>query len=423
MFAVRETAKRQAVVTTGLVILVGSVVRLLFIFLTPADVYSADMSAWQVVVAVLQRGYNPYQLTKFLSWPPFWMQVLFGLGRTATALHISLFQAVRAFLLVCEALAVLLTALLLTRATPSSTHRMLLIIGFALNPIAIFLDCQHCNFDILAADFVLLFIILQMSFQENGRATDWLASCLCLGFGILTKTVPLVLAPLLLVGLRTMTLRERLLGLCLLVGPAALALSVLYALAPSAVESNILAYRSFPGWFGITGLLDVANLHPIAEWYTRASSWLFAASLGLVSVTLWRRARLQPSELVLYAALLMMSVVIFGPGYGSQYIFWYLPLLVASWAFWPGSWRVALLGLAVVGTFTYIEEYGLLQSHGMLFIRMGLGGSWLQRSKDLGTPGVQSLVRLPLFIAYLALFFTGVRSLRRSLRDPQEAPA
>ena len=363
----------------------------------------------------LQRGYNPYQLTKFLSWPPLWLQILFGLGRLALALRVSLFAAVRGFLLVCEALIVISATVFLTRNLPSNNDRLLLVVGFALNPIAILLVCQHCNFDVLATLWVVLFLVTQADFQERGTVSDWLASCLFLGLGILAKTVPLVLAPILLVGIRRMTWRERLLGGCLLAGPAALSLSVLYALAPAAVESNILAYRSFPGWFGITGLLDLANLHQLAEWYTRVSSLLFALGLTLVAVILSRRPRLSPSQLLLVATLLLMSVVIFGPGYGPQYIFWYMPLLVLSWAFWQGRWRVALGVFAVIATLTYVAEYGLLQSHGMLFIRMGLAGGWLQRSKDFGTPPAQTLVRLPLFLAYLVLFFTGVWSLRRSL--------
>jgi hypothetical protein len=406
--------------TTAVVLAVAFAVRLVFILATPPDVYSADMSAWQVVVAVLAKGYNPYQFTKYLSWPPFWMQILFFLGKLAAIFNISLFQMVRAFLLFCEALAVFLTALLLTRALPSSNHRALLIIGFALNPVAIFSICQHCNFDVLVSIFVLLFVLSQVDFQTTGSVASWLASCLCLGLGILTKTVPLILTPLLLVGLRRVSWRDRLLGLCLLAGPAALALSVLYALAPAAVESNVLAYRSFPGWFGITGLLDVANLQSVAVFYTRASSWLFALGLCLLSFLLVRRQRLLPSEVVLLATLLLMAVVIFGPGYGPQYVFWYLPLLVASWAFWGGRWHRTLLILAAVGAITYTEEYGLLQSLGMLFLRMGLADSWIQRSKDFGTPAAQSLFRLPLFVAYLLVFFTGVNALRQSLRRHEE---
>jgi hypothetical protein len=191
------------------------------------------------------------------------------------------------------------------------------------------------------------------------------------------------------------------------------------------VEKNVLGYRSAPGWFGITGLLDAAQLPSVSSFYTRASSWLFAAGLLLLSGFLLKRPRLTASQLVLLTALLLTSVVVWGPGYGPQYVSWYLPVLVASWVFWPGAWRAALLVLAVVAAFTYVEEYALLPSHGMLLIRMGWGGEWLRRSREWWTPPMQSLIRVPLFVAYLALFGIGVSCLRQSFRtraEPQPTP-
>jgi hypothetical protein len=415
-FGRSSMTSRKALATVTFVLALGLAVRLLFIFVTPPNVFSADMAAWQTVVALLHRGQNPYQLTKYLSWPPFWMQILFVLDRVALALNISLFQAVRAFLLVCEGLTVVLTAQILARSLAMTNNRALLTLGFALNPVAVLLVCQHCNFDLIVALWVLLFILAQVNFQTDGGASDWLASCLFLGLGVLTKTVPIVLAPILLVGIRRLNWRERVLGFTLLVGPAALALSVLYALAPTAVETNVLGYRSFPGWFGITGLLEVVNLHQLATLYTRASSWLFGTAFIGLSVLLARRSRLLPSELVLLCALILMSVVIFGPGYGPQYISWYLPLLVASWAFWRGRWRVALVLLGAVATVTYVTEYALFPSHGMLLIRMGWAGEWIRRSSDWSTQAMQSLIRLPLFIAYLFAFYSGVVCIAGALR-------
>jgi len=413
---------RKAISCAGLALFIGLVVRLAFIFLTPADVYSADVNNWQIVVAALQRGLNPYQVTTYLNWPPLWMQLLVGLSRLAAKLNISLFQAVRAFLLVCEAFTVVLTSILLTKTLPLRDHRSLLTVGFALNPVAVLLVCQHCNFDLLVAVWVLLFVLAQVDFQASGHVGDWMASCLYLGLGILTKTVPLVLAPLLLVGIYQLRWKDRILGICLLIGPAALGLSVLYALVPAAVENNVLAYRSARGWFGITGLLDAAQLRSLANWYTQGSPWLFAGGLLILSRFLLKRPRLLPAELVLLGALLLVAVVVFGPGYGPQYGWWYLPLLVASWAFWPGRWRAALLALALVAAVTYVEEYALLPSHGMLLIRMGWGGEWLRRSRDWWTPPMQSLIRLPLFLTYIMLFYVGVACLRQSMRHQLRPP-
>ena len=406
---------QKALAGAALALLIGLALRVLFILVTPADVYSADMSAWQTVVGLLRHGQNPYQATRFLSWPPFWMQILFVLDKVAAAIGVSLFQTVRGFLLVCEGFTVFLTSLLLARSLPALDSRPLLIVGIALNPVAILLVCQHCNFDILVAVWILLFLNSQIKFQSGGDEADWLASCLFLGLGILTKTVPVVLAPILLLGVRRLTWKERIMGLYLLCGPAILALSVLYVLAPLAVETNVLGYRSFPGWFGITGLLEVLQLHALAIFYARASSWLFVAGLVWLSAVMLRRSSLLPSELVLLSLLVLMAVVIFGPGYGPQYISWFLPVLVASWAFWSGTFRVALVIFGIVASLTYIVEYALFPSHGMLAIRMGWSHNWLEHSAAWSTQGGQSLLRLPLFVAYAALFGVGVTRIRSAM--------
>jgi hypothetical protein len=415
--AQRKGSGRHLVGSLGVVLGTGLLVRAAFIVCTPRDVYSADVNNWRWVVAALERGLNPYQSTTFLNWPPLWMQILFGLNRVASWLGLTLFQAVRSFLIVVEGAAVALTFLLIARTAPSFNARRLLLLGMALNPIAILLVCQHCNFDVLVALWVLLFLTEQAEFQATGRVTAWLSSCLWLGLGVLTKTVPLVLAPLLLVGMRNLRWKERILGLLLLLGPVILGISILYSLAPSAIERNVLGYRSAQGWFGITGLLGWTHHPGLMEAYSRLSPWLFGIALLALSSLLWFTARLTGAQLVLTTALLLMAVVVFGPGYGPQYIFWYMPVLVASYPLYGKSWRVGLLVFYLIAAFTYVFEYSLFPSHGMLLLRLGLGQPWPARASAWSTPEMQTLFRLPLFLSYLGVFSLGVSVLAASMRS------
>jgi hypothetical protein len=89
--------------------------------------------------------------------------------------------------------------------------------------------------------------------------TDWLAASAWLGVGVLTKTVPLILAPLLVAG-RRLGRRVHALGMLLFLGPAALGLGVLAVLTPEGVQRNVLAYRSASGFYGLSGLLHLAGL-------------------------------------------------------------------------------------------------------------------------------------------------------------------
>jgi hypothetical protein len=411
-----NASRRHLVGSLGVVLGASLLVRAAFIVCTPRDVFSADVNNWRWVVVALERGLNPYQATTFLNWPPLWMQILFGLNRVAGWLGLTLFQVVRSFLIGVESVAVVLTFFLVARTAPSFNARRLLLLGMALNPIAILLVCQHCNFDVLVAAWVLLFLLEQADFQATGGVSAWLSSCLWLGLGVLTKTVPLVLAPLLLVGVRSLRWRERVLGLLLLLGPVILGISILYSLAPAAIERNVLGYRSAQGWFGITGLLGWAHHPGLMAAYSRLSPWLFGVALLALSSLLYVTTRLTPAQLVLTTALLLMSVVVFGPGYGPQYIFWYMPVLVASYPLYGRSWRVGLLLFYLIAIATYAFEYSLFPSHGMLLLRLGLGEPWATRASAWSTPEMQTLFRLPLFVSYLGLFALGVSVLAPSLR-------
>jgi hypothetical protein len=69
----------------------------------------------------------------------------------------------------------------------------------------------------------------------------------------------------------------------------------------------------------------------------------------------------------------------------------------------------------IVASLTYIVEYALFPSHGMLAIRMGWSHNWLEHSAAWSTQGGQSLLRLPLFVAYAALFGVGVTRIRSAM--------
>ena len=208
----------------------------------------------------------------------------------------------------------------------------------------------------------------------------WLCGCLLLGLGVLAKTVPLFLAPIFAPGARLAGKAGTVLGAALFLGPAALGLSVIMALAPDATKKHVIEYRAFPGSFGVQGLLhDVTTLRTwvgpvmivalivsaavvrrwrrpsrgtslppnrifllgallfmaavfgIATLFDRLSTLdvrtkygtLFAllviAMIVWLAHRLWREPPLAPEELFLVVAVTFMLVVAFGPGYGPQY--------------------------------------------------------------------------------------------------------
>src|SRR5205085_11484789 len=105
----------------------------------------------------------------------------------------------------------------------------------------------------------------------------WLAGCLAVGLGAFAKTIPLVLAPLLVPGFRRASRLGRTLGAALFLGPIVLSLSIVFAPAPHPVVDNVLLYRSIRGYFGITGLLELAHLDGLSRAYEHVFTVLLAA--------------------------------------------------------------------------------------------------------------------------------------------------
>jgi hypothetical protein len=389
----------------------------IFMLIVPQAAHSADVDQWQVVARVLAQGGNPYRETSYLNWPPVWMQLIFAVDRAASILGISFLRALQCFLILVESLVIVVLLPVIRQAAPAANARKILLWGASLNPIAILLVVQHGNFDTLVALWLVLFAACLFRYRRTGEGTDWLAACLFLGLGAVTKTFPLVLTPLLAGGFRRSPPLPRFLGLFLLLGPLLLGLSIIYVLAPADVGAKVLAYRSFAGWFGITGLLALGGAGELISVWGTLFNLLLAAALVLATIAVWRRGGLPEGEVLLLAGLLLLSVPALGPGYAPQYFSWFIPFLLASFAAFPGRWRVVLTLFYAVAVCTYLVEYALFPSHGMFLTRLFPVEPLLSWSRTWSTRPGQILIRLPLFIAFVALLGTGFDLLRRRLSE------
>ena len=253
-------------------------------WLLPEAAHSVDVDHWQLVAAVLADGGNPYRDTILLNWPPIWMQLIFALDKTASLLGVPFFRVLQVFLIVVESLLIVGLSLVIRQVAPGVNARKILIWGVALNPVAILLVVQHGNFDTLVALWLVLFAASLLRYGRRGEAVDWLAACLFLGLGVVTKTVPFVLAPLLADGFRRSPALVRFIGCSLLLGPVVLGMSIVYVLSPAEVTANVLAYRSFSGWFGVTGLLSLAGYPGLLPVWSAVFSVLAVFALALATL-------------------------------------------------------------------------------------------------------------------------------------------
>jgi hypothetical protein len=402
-----------------LLVVLGSAwaVRALVIATWPRSAHSDDLDSWMIVARELDRGANPYVTTGIVKWPPFALIVVSAIDHAARALDISFFLSMRIALIATESAIVVVLYLMLTRFAPSSTVRWLLLAGISLNPAAILFVCQHENIDVFVGLFVALGLWALTSRAEPGDALPWLAGCLAFGLGGFAKTVPLVLAPLLAPGFRAASRLGRTLGVALFLGPIVLGLGIAAALAPRAVFDNVIRYRSISGYFGVTGLLRIAHLGGLNGPYEHLFTAVLLVGVCALFVLTWRRG-LEPAAVVLLAALLLAAIPALGPGYAPQYVYWYLPPLLATYALLDAAWRRILIGFYAVAALTYVVEYALLRALGRFLVAFFDGSSWLLRLSDrLSTPGAQTLVRIPLFAAFLILLAMGARRLSALLAD------
>jgi hypothetical protein len=220
-----------------------------------------------------------------------------------------------------------------------------------------------------------------------------------------------VLAPLLVLGWRQLNIRLALIGATLVIGPALLGISIIFTLGPRPVLDNVIHYHSFAGLFGVTGILNI--LQPAAGWggYHGRSADIYAraflvllAGVGLAVV--WRfgsRRAISDVDVLLAVAGLLILMPVLGPGYAPQYAWWWLAPLVMLFSLCPGPIRWASGIVFVIASGTYSIDYGLQPAYGEVLLHWPHPAIWTTWSELLGTKQGETVLRLPLFAAYLVL--------------------
>lgn len=439
------------------------------------DAHSLDVDYWRGALSSQDEGKNPYE-TGVLNWPPLWLVVIVTLDYAANLVDVGFLTALRFYLVLVESLLVVaLYFTLVSFGAASRAVRRALLVGIALNPIAIILVCQHGNSDVQVGLLVVLTVAALGAYSRSRDVVLWLCGCLFVGLGVLAKTAPLVIAPILAPGARLTSRSGRALGAALLVGPAALGVAVILALAPSAVLDHVIGYRSTRGFFGVSGmvtefgvfdqrftvvtLLALAALAVLAalwrrssdasrsrpdrsfllivgclvavllwvaeafdrfmsvdarEYYIRGFTFVVFAAVAWLGYRLWRSPPLKPRALFLLVAVIFMLVVAFGPGYGAHYAYWFIPALVATYVLFDHAWRRLLLLAYAVAGLTYAIEYAFVPFLGAYAVAMFGSSEWMTDVSDyLTVPHHWVIFRLPLLLVYFIVIAQGIARLSK----------
>ena len=389
------------------------------------DAHSVDVEYWRGALEYQDTGRNPYE-TGVLNWPPLWLVVIAGLDGAAGFVDLSFLALLRVYLVLVEsALVVTLYLTLVSAGAPRAAVRRALLVGIALNPIAIILVCQHGNSDVQVGLLVTLGAAALLAHRRSRDVVHWLLACLLLGVGVLAKTVPLVLSPVLAPGGRLASTAGKALGATLFVGPAALGVAVILALSPQAVLDHVIRYRSTRGFFGVSGFLDEHFLGDLSARFESSTGidarerygTVFTLAVIVMVVwlarRLWREPPLPADRLFLLVAVILMAIVALGPGYGPQYAYWFLPALVATYVLLDAGWRKLLLGGYAIAAVTYAVEYAFVPWLGASVGAIAGDSDRITRLSDyLDDPQHLTLFRAPLLAAYVVLVAAGVVRLR-----------
>ena len=406
------TGARRAIPGLVLILLVAWMVRLQYLAFLPSFAYSWDMACWDEIAGFIGSGTNPYETTASLSWPPLWMLCLFILDKVAEVGRFEFLDVLRGFLLVIETVGIALAWRLARTVWPDRNVTRALLFGLALNPVALLLTCPHGNFDSMVAMWVVAPLIALVGYQRTRDPMDWLLACFFLGLGVLTKTVPFALAPLLVPGAREMTAKSRLLGVSLFAGPSVLGLGVLFALSPGTIIDRVFLYSPVPGRFGFTGIASLLDATALIPSIGRISSLLILALVAWGSVRAWSWRVGHESQFVLLAGLILLAIPTLGPGFGPQYAFWFLAPLAVAFVGASRRLRIPMIAAFAVTAVTYAILYGFARDLGQPVPYYWWSPTAVEFGRTITRDVPRAWLTLPMWISWVIVLVFGALELR-----------
>jgi hypothetical protein len=383
------------------------IIRMLTIMVLPLGAYSLDLRHYLEVQEILDRAGNPYVDTSYLNYGPLWVQVLWVLRRMSDFSGIPREIMIKLFNVLADTVSAALIYSIGCRVLEAKRVFWLVFFGFVVNPVLLTLTCLHGSFDSLVMALLLATVdlLFRGTYHQAGQ-NYWFGSCLVLGYGIIAKTVPVLAFPLLLTEWVKKRWSELLLGAAIFLTPIMVGFSTLYALFPVDVKLKVFNYTSVPGYFGFTGIFRLVGL---GEGWDADYAGVFKCVLLLVflievffTVVVDRNSSTRPPVELL--VLNFLFLVVFGPGFGPQYLLWICPLVLVQLLLGANDkssskYRLGAYFFYVVASFTVPFEY--LRSSSLA------GALATPPNAVLGYQQVQAnstILRLPLFLSMLYLF-------------------
>jgi hypothetical protein len=338
----------------GPVLAAALAVRLLPIL--ASDRIVADVLRYQKAARhVLDVSWNPYLAKHLYPYPPLWIWLEAGSEWLARATGLSFAVLVKLPVLMADLGIVMVLASWARDERVAQRAAWL----FALHPVSILVTSFHGQFD----SVMLFFVLLSLRFQQSSRSD---ASALSLAAAIATKSFPVLLLPLFVLGPRP----SRVFRYVLLATVPVLLLLLPYAVADyGALTRELIGYAGVAdfGWIGAwrglrwmaTGALARSEA---AHWPTSIAA-AKALFLAAYAVGVWAFATRRLRWTLTQATLgLFLAFLTFYGAISAQYLLW--PVVVG--ALLPTLWFAlysAAATVALVGFYLFLAP-GVLTAGG-----------------------------------------------------------
>jgi hypothetical protein len=283
----------------GLVALLGLAGRISLAWTFPAGV---ELGYYSQVAGAISRGEGAYA-TSLNNYSPMWSGVIRLVDRASRASGISFVLLMRALVIAFD----LVSATVLWRiARGRGSDPWRVVALFLANPVSIWVTGFQGQFDGVSLLFLLIAILVTESSAAPAakRSSPWIF----LTLSIATKQITAI-HPILWVN------RVRNRATLLLPYVVTAALFIPFAREWRSIRDNVLLYRGVPRSYGLSELVLFDD-----RWGTPVG--LLALAAGLV--TAWR-LRDDP-DLVRASLVLFLVLLVFAPGFGTQYAVWPLTL-------------------------------------------------------------------------------------------------
>lgn len=304
----------------------------LLIFREPTGLFYVDIDHYHAVAEAVLHGQDAYAAggsTIIHPYLPFQMYVFALADGAANAFNVSFFALVRIPTILADLTIVALLYRVTSELRGDDREAFRNALAYAVCPFPVMVAVYHGQFDSISVMFALASWFTIVSRPLSGRSV--LIGAALLGVGILEKTWPVFLLPVLLVQIDA--IRSRLIFLATAIGVPVVA-CILYVVAFSASLSflirRITKYRAPPNLDGHTLILDhlsrrMTMLKPALEWDNHYGTLIvFAAVLIALAVYLPRRQPLAATIAVIVAFLTATT------NGGSYHYLWVVPFAILA---------------------------------------------------------------------------------------------